>query len=191
MTTLTSQNQTTTVYIKDTGFNWSTNSWYINYEITINTVIPDQTISSNSGSIYVPNVQNFIDSWNNVNELNNECIQIVITKLGITEWSGVVESPQDESPWISNQPVAVGAKRTYNGVTYICRQLHVTQGTWTPDVTPALWSVYSPPLSAWVQPTGVQDAYQLGARVTHNGNQWESIVNNNVWEPGVYGWVTI
>jgi hypothetical protein len=24
--------------------------------------------------------------------------------------------------------------------------------------------------------------------VTHNGSTWVSIVDNNVWEPGVYGW---
>lgn len=28
----------------------------------------------------------------------------------------------------------------------------------------------------------------LGDKVTHNGKTWTSIVDNNVWEPGVYGW---
>ncbi len=44
---------------------------------------------------------------------------------------------------------------------------------------------------AWVQPTGAQDDYDLGARVSHNGQNWESTVNANVWEPGVFGWITI
>jgi hypothetical protein len=43
----------------------------------------------------------------------------------------------------------------------------------------------------WVQPTGAQDAYQLGDRVTHNGQVWESTYPNNVWEPGVFGWVVV
>lgn len=41
---------------------------------------------------------------------------------------------------------------------------------------------------AWVQPTGAQDAYQTGDEVTHNGYVWVSTSDNNVWEPGVYGW---
>ena len=38
------------------------------------------------------------------------------------------------------------------------------------------------------QPTGAQDAYAKGAKVSHNGKHWISDVDNNVWEPGVYGW---
>lgn len=45
---------------------------------------------------------------------------------------------------------------------------------------------------AWVQPTGGHDAYPLGAKVTHNGQDWENTGSaSNVWEPGVFGWVTI
>jgi len=40
----------------------------------------------------------------------------------------------------------------------------------------------------WRQPIGAQDAYPLGAIVTHNGGTWESTVAANVWEPGVSGW---
>lgn len=40
----------------------------------------------------------------------------------------------------------------------------------------------------WVQPTGAHDAYSIGDKVTHNGRHWVSIVDNNVWEPGAYGW---
>lgn len=44
---------------------------------------------------------------------------------------------------------------------------------------------------AWIQPTGAQDAYNIGDRVSHNGQNWESTVDANVWEPGVFGWVQI
>jgi hypothetical protein len=44
---------------------------------------------------------------------------------------------------------------------------------------------------AWIQPTGAGDAYALGARVSHNGQNWESTVPANVWEPGVYGWIVV
>lgn len=43
----------------------------------------------------------------------------------------------------------------------------------------------------WVQPQGAHDAYQIGDQVTYNGSTWESTAANNVWAPGVYGWVVI
>ena len=41
----------------------------------------------------------------------------------------------------------------------------------------------------WRQPTGVTDAYTKGYKVSHNGEHWISDVDDNVWEPGVYGWI--
>lgn len=83
--------------------------------------------------------------------------------------------------------------RRYNDVLYKLVQVHTTQSDWTPDLVPALWTEYTPEgvIAEWVQPTGSQDAYPLGAKVTHNGFTWESTVDNNSWEPGVYGWVKI
>lgn len=43
----------------------------------------------------------------------------------------------------------------------------------------------------WVEPTGSHDAYQQGDQVTHNGQTWESEISDNVWEPGVHGWVVV
>lgn len=40
----------------------------------------------------------------------------------------------------------------------------------------------------WQQPEGAHDAYKKGAEVSHKGSVWTSDVDNNVWEPGVYGW---
>ena len=40
----------------------------------------------------------------------------------------------------------------------------------------------------WTQPLGSTDAYMQGDIVSHNGKHWVSTVDNNVWEPGVYGW---
>ena len=63
---------------------------------------------------------------------------------------------------------------------------------WTPDVTPALWKEVSvDEFPEWVQPTGVQDAYKLGDKVSHNNLHWISDVDNNVWEPSVFGWSNI
>lgn len=40
----------------------------------------------------------------------------------------------------------------------------------------------------WIQPTGAHDAYDLDDRVTYDGRVWRSTTDENVWEPGVYGW---
>jgi len=40
----------------------------------------------------------------------------------------------------------------------------------------------------WVQPAGAHDAYPLDWVVTHNGSSWASLMDANVWEPGVSGW---
>ena len=47
--------------------------------------------------------------------------------------------------WVAGEAVAVGDKRYYNGVWYVCIQAHTTQSYWTPDVTQAHWNE----VSAW------------------------------------------
>lgn len=42
-------------------------------------------------------------------------------------------------------------------------------------------------IPAWEQPDST-NAYMIGDKVSHNGKTWVSNVNNNVWEPSVYGW---
>lgn len=46
-------------------------------------------------------------------------------------------------------------------------------------------------LPAWEQPVaGVSEPYLIGAEVSHNGQNWRSTHDGqNVWEPGVFGWV--
>jgi hypothetical protein len=39
----------------------------------------------------------------------------------------------------------------------------------------------------WVAPTGSHDTYPLGFTVEHAGTTWESLIANNVWEPGSVG----
>jgi hypothetical protein len=40
----------------------------------------------------------------------------------------------------------------------------------------------------WVQPMGAHDAYPKDWIVTHNDSTWLSLLDANVWEPGVSGW---
>lgn len=86
---------------------------------------------------------------------------------------------------------AIGDYVKYDGLLYRCVQAHNSQSTWTPPASPSLWSRASDPgeeWPAWIQPTGGHDAYAAGSKVSHDDKHWISDVNNNVWEPGVYGW---
>lgn len=40
----------------------------------------------------------------------------------------------------------------------------------------------------WVQPTGAANAYAKDAVVSHSGQAWRSLIDANVWAPGVSGW---
>jgi hypothetical protein len=42
-------------------------------------------------------------------------------------------------------------------------------------------------IAAWEQPDST-NPYMTGDKVSHNDKIWVSIVDNNVWEPGAYGW---
>lgn len=91
--------------------------------------------------------------------------------------------------WVSGVEYAVKERIRYDGTLYRCEQTHVSQSGWEPPNVPALWTAVSlDEWPEWVQPTGVQDAYQTGDKVTHNNTHWVSTVDANVWEPGVYGW---
>ena len=97
-------------------------------------------------------------------------------------------------PWTNGVSYAVADSATHEGAVYLCVQAHRSQSDWSPPVVPALWrriraAVEAPDaIPAWVQPLGAHDAYAKGARVRHAGKTWESIINANVWAPGVYGW---
>ena len=75
------------------------------------------------------------------------------------------------------------------GDLYRCEQSHTSQTGWEPHKTPALWTRISlEEWPEWVQPTGAQDAYDLGAKVSHKDAHWTSDYDNNTWEPSVFGW---
>ena len=95
--------------------------------------------------------------------------------------------------WAAGVSYAIDEIVRHEGSLYKAVQAHTSQADWTPDVVPALFAEIAPPglIAEWVQPTGAQDTYSLGDLVTHVGKTWESTVDNNSWEPGVYGWVEV
>lgn len=101
--------------------------------------------------------------------------------------------PQLFHEWAIRVDYAVGKRVRYNGKLYRCVQAHTSQEGWEPPNTPALWVRTAPEgeIPEWIQPTGAQDAYNTGDKVKHNSKTWQSTVDSNVWEPGVYGWAEV
>lgn len=74
---------------------------------------------------------------------------------------------------------------------YRCLIQHTSQPDWTPDIAISLFKAIGfteDNVPIWTQPVGASDAYMAGDRVSHNNKIWVSTVDNNVWEPGIYGW---
>ena len=91
--------------------------------------------------------------------------------------------------WVVGKAYAVNDRAQYNGTLYKCIQAHTSQADWTPDATPALWKTVSlDEYPEWVQPTGAHDAYNIGDKVTYNGQHYVCTSNANVYAPDVYGW---
>lgn len=91
--------------------------------------------------------------------------------------------------WLADTAYQIGDRVRDGDTLYKCVQAHTSQSDWRPGDTPALWTRVSiDEWPEWVQPTGAQDAYNEGDKVSHNDKHWISDVDSNVWEPGVYGW---
>jgi hypothetical protein len=85
---------------------------------------------------------------------------------------------------------AKGQRVQYDGVLYTVLQAHTSQATWTPTAAPSLFAKVLIPdptvVPEWEQPDST-NPYMKGDKVKHNGKTWVSLVDNNVWEPGVTG----
>ena len=93
--------------------------------------------------------------------------------------------------WSAEDTYDAGERVRFGGALYKCLQGHTAQADWTPTAAPSLWakvltSDTGEPLP-WEQP-GSTNPYMKGDKVTHGGKTWVSTLDNNVWEPGVYGW---
>ena len=93
--------------------------------------------------------------------------------------------------WRAGIEYQIGDRVLHGGVLYKVLQAHTSQEQWKPDASPSLFAKVLIPdsnaIPAWEQPDST-NPYNAGDKVTHNGKTWVSDVDNNVWEPGVYGW---
>ena len=111
--------------------------------------------------------------------------QLAVTLDDETALTGVELFPA----WVVGKAYAVNDRAQYNGTLYKCVQAHTSQADWTPNATPALWKTVSlDEYPEWVQPTGAHDAYNIGDKVTYNGQHYVCTSNANVYAPDVYGW---
>lgn len=86
--------------------------------------------------------------------------------------------------------LAVGERYNYQDVLYKVLTEHQKQAAWNPVDAPSLFAKVLIPdpgeIPEWEQP-GPENGYSIGDKVKHNGKTWESLVDNNVWEPGAVG----
>lgn len=93
--------------------------------------------------------------------------------------------------WTSGHHYNIGDRIQYNKTLYKVLQEHDSQETWTPNNSPSLFTqvlIMDGGILEWIQPDST-NPYMQGDKVLHNGKTWESSIDNNVWEPGVYGWI--
>ena len=93
--------------------------------------------------------------------------------------------------WNAETTYKTGDRVLYENVLYKVLQDHISQETWTPIGSPSLFAQVLIPnedvIPEWIQPDST-NAYMIGDKVIYNNKTWISIVDNNVWAPGTYGW---
>ncbi len=100
------------------------------------------------------------------------------------EWAAMKAYPE-------NEIVKYGVNADGETQLYKVIQAHTSQADWTPDTAASLYKKIGftdEGVSIWTQPLGATDAYMKGDVVSFENQLWKSTVDNNVWQPGVYGW---
>ena len=115
-----------------------------------------------------------------------------VVARSVTDDAVALEIQEFYDIWQPNVLVKAGQYIRHDDILYKVLTEHNTQEGWTPDTAPSLFAkVLIDPtgetILEWQQPDST-NPYMTGDKVTYNGVTYISIVDNNVWEPGVYGW---
>ena len=98
--------------------------------------------------------------------------------------------PDWEEDFKEGETIEKGIRLNYKGTLYKVLTTHQKQAAWNPVDAPSLFTKVLIPdpgeIPEWEQP-GPENGYSIGDKVSHNGKTWESLVDNNVWEPGAVG----
>ena len=124
-------------------------------------------------------------------EIVNSITFVALAQAGVIDEVTAAEHIELFSEWQPNVNYSIGALVAYEDNLYKCVQTHTSQETWRPTVAESLWAKAGDPnveYPKWSQPVGAHDAYMSEDKVYHNDKKWISAVDNNIWEPGIYGW---
>ena len=97
----------------------------------------------------------------------------------------------EKKAYTENEIVKYGVNDNGETQLYKVIQAHTSQADWTPDTAASLYKKIGftdEGVSIWTQPLGATDAYMKGDVVSFENQLWISTADNNVWQPGVYGW---
>lgn len=126
----------------------------------------------------------------------NVALQKVVQSMNLPD-DEAMEIADLYPDWVANRKYSVGTTLKYgintDGETQLWSvvQEHVSQEEWKPDKVVSLYNKVGfndSGVPIWTQPLGGHDAYEKGDMVSCNGKNYISTVDNNVWQPDVYGW---
>ncbi len=116
---------------------------------------------------------------------------VSLAETGELDDTTITEHAAQFSEWGYPINYSVNSICKYENILYRCLQAHTSQENWNPSETPSLWKEIGNPYEEfpeWTQPVGVMDTYAIGDKVSYDEKHWTSICDNNVWQPGIYGW---
>lgn len=101
-----------------------------------------------------------------------------------------LEAVQLYPAWKAGENYEPERRVRWAGKLWRVLQAHTSQAAWTPDAAPSLFAEVLIPdpdaIPDWKQPDST-NPYAKGDKVKHAGKTWESLVDGNIWEPGVVG----
>lgn len=96
--------------------------------------------------------------------------------------------------WEAGKHYEIGKRLYFSGKLYDVLQAHDSHEAYLPNVTVSLYAEVLIPdptvIPEWVQPIST-NPYMRGDKVRHIEKIWESLVDNNIWEPGSVGSETL
>lgn len=165
--------------------------------LTNKVYLPDGVDTSNYEQ--VPREDIDLDLYTRVSGLQDK--EQSLTKVAkvvarsVTDDVVALEIQEFYDEWNVDINVTVGQYIRYKDVLYKVLTAHTTQANWTPSETPSLFAkVLIDPsgetILDWEQPDST-NPYMKGDKVKYEGKTYMSTIDNNVWQPGVYGWELI
>lgn len=123
-------------------------------------------------------------------------LDLTVTGFGLrplTIIDAVEVVPPFVQPTGAQDCYSIGDKVYFNDGFY---ESTIDFNVWSPVAYPAGWNqlaTYPSACSPWIRPTGPADCYNIGDKVSFNGEGYKSIISCNIWSPTEYpaGWISV